>query len=323
MTATHRPLIAVDWGTSSLRGALLDAQGRLQQQHASAQGILAVPAGQFATVFEATFGVMLAQMKILAPENSGLVLISGMAGSQQGWVQAPYCPCPAGFGELAQQLAWIVPPGGHQGTPPMAVVPGLSCEHEGMPDVMRGEEVQVFGALRLLGLRDASVVLPGTHSKWVNVQDEHITDFRTYMTGEIFALLRQQSILARTLPPLQDGVATDELDPDAFDDGVATALRSSSLLNTAFSTRSLSLFGRRTPPALASYLSGLVIGEELRAQQPRADQDVIVIGSGALTERYSRALLQCGIRSQTIGPQATWQGLWAIASALHQGTTAP
>lgn len=316
MTAAHRPFIAVDWGTTALRGALLNAQGEVVQQQSSAQGILAVPAGQFASVFIANFADMIAQSKLLTSDNQCLVLISGMAGSLQGWVPAPYCPCPTGFDELARQLTWLASSETGETQASVAIVPGLSCEHDGVPDVMRGEEVQVFGALQLLGLRDAHVVLPGTHSKWVTVQDQRITHFRTYMTGEVFALLRQHSILARTLPLLQDGVPVDELDTPAFDDGVAMALRSKSLLSTAFSTRSLSLFGRRSAPALASYLSGLVIGEELRAQQPRSDQAVVVMGSGTLTVRYSRALAQCGIATQTCGAQATWQGLRAIASAL-------
>ena len=304
-------LIAVDWGTSSLRAARLDARGQVLEERASAQGILHVPAGQFATVFEANFGDWMKHGATFSSENPCLTLISGMAGSQQGWVEAPYRACPAGFEELGARLQWVVP--GR-----VAIVPGLSCEHEGIPDVMRGEEVQVFGALQRLGLRDARLVLPGTHSKWVTVQDQQVRHFRTFMTGEVFALLRQHSLLARTLPPLMDGQVQDVFDGPAFDDGVAHALRSASLLHTAFSTRTLALFGRQPANALASYLSGLVIGEELRAQALAPGSDVIIIGSAALQQRYERALAQCQVSARCIGAEATWQGLWALSQTLDR-----
>lgn len=310
-------LIAVDWGTSALRGALLGEHGEVLEQCASAQGILNVPPGQFATVFRANFGHWLST-------GTTLTLISGMAGSQQGWVEAPYCACPAGFEELGAKLQWITGEGTTPVAAPVAIVPGLSCEHNGIPDVMRGEEIQVFGALQLLGLHDATVVLPGTHSKWVTVRGQRILHFRSYMTGEVFALLRQHSLLARTLPPLgptptskAEDAPPEAEDTEAFDDGVIHALRSHSLLNTAFSTRTLALFGRKSPAALVSYLSGLVIGEELRAQHPEPGSEVIVIGSAALTQRYARALALCQVKVRLIGAESTWHGLWALSKKLQ------
>ncbi len=288
-------LIAIDWGTSSLRAARLDAQGQVVDERASAQGILTIAPGGFPDAFNALCNGW--------QQDGALTLMSGMVGSRQGWLEAPYCPCPAGFDDIAQQLAWVEP--GR-----VAIVPGMSCEHDGVPDVMRGEEVQVFGALRLLGLQDATVVLPGTHSKWVTVRQGRIEHFATWMTGEFYALLRQHSILSRTLPA-QDG----ELDIAAFDQGVDHALQAASLMGSAFSARTLSLFERLSAAALPSYLSGLVIGEELRAQAPQASS-VVVMGAPALTQRYDRALAHCGIATQHIGAQATWQGLWAIAQTL-------
>lgn len=304
MSAGPTPLVAVDWGTSSLRLARLNAQGQVLEERSSAQGILNIPVGQFASVFIAACADWMRH-------GADLCLMSGMVGSRQGWQEAPYCACPAGFGDIAQALAWVTPaPGGVR----LAIVPGLSCEHDGVPDVMRGEEVQVFGALRLLGLDDATLVLPGTHSKWVTVRGRRIEGFSTFMTGEFYALLRQHSILARTLAP-QDGA----LDEAAFDQGVEHALTGGSLLGTAFSTRTLSLFGRMAEQALPSYLSGLVIGEELRAQAP-AGGTVVVIGAPALTQRYKRALAQTGISTLNVGAEATWQGLWAISQTLDKGT---
>ncbi|MGH6639408.1 MAG: 2-dehydro-3-deoxygalactonokinase, partial [Polaromonas sp.] len=176
-------LLAVDWGSSSLRGALIEADGRVLEERSFARGILTVVAGEFPAVFESCFGDW------MAPGT--LCLISGMAGSQQGWREAPYCACPAGFDAIAARLEWLQP--GR-----IAIVPGLTVDRGGVPDVMRGEETQVFGALQLLGLDHARLVLPGTHSKWVTVADRRVTDFSTWMTGEFYALLRQHSMLART-----------------------------------------------------------------------------------------------------------------------------
>lgn len=292
-------LVVLDWGTSSLRAALLDANGQVLQERASAQGILNVKAGGFPEVFMATCGDWMQEDRIC--------LISGMAGSRQGWLEAPYCPCPGGLEELVRSMVWLA---SSQALPwRIGLVPGMSCERDGVPDVMRGEEVQIMGAAQLLGLREATMILPGTHSKWVRFGADRIEHFSTFMTGEFYALLRQHSILSRGLPA-EDGA----LDLPGFDEGVERALSGASLLQTAFSTRTLALFERRPIASLPSYLSGLVIGEELRAQPDfSADRPCIVIGSGPLTARYQRALGQKGISAQTLGAQAGWQGLWSIA----------
>jgi 2-dehydro-3-deoxygalactonokinase len=292
-------LLAVDWGTSSLRGAWLDADGRVLEERASARGVQSVAPGGFAAVFDEHFGAW-------ARTPDTLCLVSGMAGSQQGWLHAPYCECPAAFDDVACQVRWI-------GPRRIAIAPGLRCEHDGTPDVMRGEEVQVFGALQLLGMSDALLVLPGTHSKWVRVRAGVVETFATFMTGEFYALLRQHSILARSLPP------TDaESDDAAFDEGVAKALRSEGLLHTAFSVRTLALFERMPIASLASYLSGLVIGEELRCRPPGADGSVVLVGNASLTRRYARAFDQCKVVVLCVGPEATWRGLWALARRLEQ-----
>jgi 2-dehydro-3-deoxygalactonokinase len=301
-----RSLLAVDWGSSSLRGAWLDHRGQVVEQRTFARGILTVAPGEFASVFESCFGDWMQR-------PGALCLMSGMIGSQQGWLQAAYCACPAGFDDIASRLAWV-----ERGR--VAIVPGLSCEHSGLPDVkrleripdvMRGEETQVFGALALLGLKDGLLVLPGTHSKWVRVREGAIESFATCMTGEFYALLRQHSILSRSLP-----AAEGDFDTSAFSQGIQLALASSSLLNTAFSTRTLALFERLPGSALPSYLSGLVIGEELRAQALPAGSSVVLIGSEALTRRYQSALGQLGVTARCVGSEAAWAGLWAIAQTV-------
>ena len=290
-------LIAVDWGTSSLRGARLGADGVVVEERAFPRGILSVPKDGFAAVFDQCFGDW------MTPPGTRS-LISGMAGSAQGWIEAPYCACPAGLADVAARLVWVAP--GR-----IAIVPGLSCEHTGVPDVIRGEETQVFGALRLQGVDSGTLVLPGTHSKWVQVEAGRIVSFATLMTGEFYALLRRHSILARTLP------ADDtELHDDAFDAGVAHALRSPGLLQSAFSVRTLSLFDRLPMAERPSYLSGLAIGEELRSRPLERGAQLVVVGADALTRRYERALAQRGVRMRSVGTQAAWRGLWDIARTI-------
>ncbi len=298
-------LLALDWGSSSLRGALIAPDGAVLEERSFARGILTVDKGGFPAVFQTCFGDWM--------QADTLCLIAGMAGSQQGWLEAPYCPCPAGFEDIAGQLAWV----DHKGPGRIAIVPGLSIEHEGVPDVMRGEETQIFGALQLLGLTRSpkvTLVLPGTHSKWVTVNSNRVTDFSSWMTGEFYALLRQHSILARMLPAQEP-----ELDTAAFVQGVSHALRSNGLLNTAFSVRTLSLFKRMPADALPSYLSGLVIGEELKSQKLQRGEQVIVMGAQGLVARYEQALSHLGVSVLRAGSSATWCGLRAIAD--HLSTT--
>ncbi|WP_300556355.1 2-dehydro-3-deoxygalactonokinase [Limnohabitans sp. Rim8] len=297
---TTRPLIAIDWGTSSLRGAQLGANGQVLESREFPRGILTVPPGQFETVLHELFGDWL---KI----PHALCLISGMAGSRQGWQEAPYCPCPAGFAELSQHLLWLQP--GR-----IALVPGLSCSSTdalNTPDVMRGEEVQIFGALQLAGRDRATLVLPGTHSKWVQVQGGHVAQFQTFMTGEVYALMSQHSILGKTMD-LQGA-----FEATVFLQGIDQSQRASSVLHHLFAVRTLGLFERLSAAQLPSYLSGLLIGEELRTQNvSNHAEPLILIGSEALTMRYTLALQHLRIPCHSWGAEATWAGLFALASSF-------
>ncbi len=285
-------LIAVDWGTSSLRGARLDDAGQVLEEKSAPLGILNVPNGDFAGVFRAQFSDWM--------KRGARCLISGMAGSRQGWAEAPYVACPAGPEDLAQHLHWIE-------RDQIAIVPGLSDTQGDVPDVMRGEEVQIFGAMRLAGLADGLFVLPGTHSKWAVVRGGKVTGFRTFMTGEVYGLFAQHSILARTID------ADAPLDEAAFRRGVARAGNGDGLLHNAFGVRALGLFGRLSPAESASYLSGLLIGEELDRQKLPASGEVIVIGASALVERYALALGERGAKVRTFGAEAAWAGLRVLA----------
>ena len=293
-------LVAVDWGTTSLRGALLDGAGRVLAEKSAPLGIANVPNGDFAAAFAAQFGAW------MEPADR-LCLISGMAGSRQGWREAPYAPCPAGLDELAKRLHWI-----ERGR--IALVPGLSTESSGeagsVPDVMRGEEVQIFGALSLTGLADGLFVLPGTHNKWADVRDGRVTGFRTCMTGEVYGLLAQHSILARTLD------SDAPLDEAAFRDGLARAGNGQGLLHNLFGVRALALFDRLTPAASPSYLSGVLIGEELRTQPLAKVEEVVLIGAPALIARYTLALSALGVKTRALGNEAAWAGHWALRLAM-------
>ena len=300
-------LVAVDWGTSSLRGALLDTDGNVIEEKTAARGILTVAAGGFQAVFDELFGAWM--------QSAGSrCLISGMAGSKQGWVEAPYCACPAGLDDIAEKIIPVVSDIGSGSGSKIAMVPGLSNDDEGVPDVMRGEEVQIFGAIALTGIRDGLFVLPGTHNKWVRVADGRVAGFRTFMTGEFYALLGTHSILARTI----DNAAP--LDEAAFRQGVAQSHNGRGLLHNAFGARTLALFDRMKAGPLASYLSGLLIGEELRAQSLQPDGRVVLIGSAQLTQRYALALDAEGIESRTLGAEATWAGLHALHNKQHRST---
>jgi len=301
----HRPLIAIDWGTSSLRGARFDAQGHKLDERPFARGILTVPAGEFPSVLDQCFGDWL-------QDSAALCLLSGMVGSRQGWQEAPYCPCPAGFAELGQHLLWL-----QAGR--MAIVPGLSVQHsDGLPanfpiaqhDVMRGEEIQIFGALSLTGLHDATVVLPGTHSKWAQVEGGHVSRFRSFMTGEVYALLSQHSILARTLP------VDAPWHEDTFTQAVLLAQRTPSVLSSIFATRTLALFDTLPVEQHPSFLSGLLIGEELRAMQAQGSGALLLVGNATLTQRYQCALQALGLVARSLGEEATWAGHLALAQHL-------
>ena len=303
----ERSLVAVDWGTSSLRGALINSEGLVLEKRAFPQGIMQVAHGQFQHVFEQRFGDWM--------KAESLCLVSGMAGSRQGWREAPYCPCPCGFEDLSQHLQWIE-------KDRIGIVPGLSLwndatsdpTHSGTPDVMRGEEIQIFGALNNLQLHTAQFVLPGTHSKWAKVSNNQITYFKTFMTGEFYGLLSQHSILAKTCLP--DAPWKKEI----FLEGVHQSQKPGGLLHHAFTARSLSLFDKLSPAQSSSYISGLLIGEEIKSafnEQQNASAPLFILGNSQLTLRYACAMEAFNVSTNTLTDEMTWVGLWALANHLY------
>jgi len=292
-------LVAVDWGSSSLRAALLDERGAVLQMRASDDGMLKVERSGFDAVFETEFGDWM-------DVPGTRCLMAGMVGSRQGWVEADYVACPCSRDDFVARLKPVGEASSKRRE--IAIVPGASCVVDGVPDVLRGEEVKAIGVLDLLGADSANVVSPGTHSKWMTLERGRLVRFSTAMTGELFALLRQHSILGRGMPP----EGNDALDGAAFDDGVRRALDGRGLLQTAFGVRTRSLFGELAAKSLASYLSGLVIGEELRGRPLAGVRSVALVGAPALTERYARALAMCRVDARVFDEAAVWRGLWTI-----------
>ncbi|NIE67928.1 2-dehydro-3-deoxygalactonokinase [Burkholderia sp. Ax-1719] len=304
-------LIALDWGTTSLRAYLFDAAGNVLDTRVSTAGIMNLPVpaeeGGFDAAFEEACGVWLAQASSLP------VLAAGMVGSAQGWVQAPYVETPAGEDALVTGIVKVRTQNGAQ----IAVVPGV-LEPGALPNVMRGEETQIFGALSGKTSQDTALIgLPGTHAKWAVVEGARIARFYTFMTGEVYAALKAHTILGRTmkLPAAPDTAA--------FLRGVTVAREhgSAGLLATAFSTRTLGLTDQLAADEQPDYLSGLVIGHELAGLEAvLARRDVALagcapqlIGADALCERYRLALAQFGCTGAQIVRDATERGLWRIA----------
>lgn len=294
-------MIAVDWGTTSFRAYRLDASGAVREQRSAAAGLLAC---------DGRFGAVLAQQ--LEGWDDTLVLMAGMVGSRSGWREVPYVACPAGLDELAAgifELEGAALPGRRVG-----IVPGVSQRGAGTaPDVMRGEETQVLGLLdRLPGAGPHTVCLPGTHSKWVQVRDGRIVGLRTAMTGELYALLRRHSLLAALMPAAMED---DGDDAEAFAQGVAASAADGGLAHQLFGVRTRGLFGALPPSGAPSFLSGLLIGHELRALRPATDALVHLVGGTALTARYMRALQALGATAQVHGEDLSAAGLWRIAAA--------
>ncbi|GBD49239.1 2-dehydro-3-deoxygalactonokinase [Methylopila sp. Yamaguchi] len=306
MTA-DRSLIALDWGTSSLRAALMAPDGTIEDRLSSPDGIMFANGRSFDSIFEALISPWLAR------RPAARVLASGMIGSRQGWVEAPYAACPAGFDDLARAMAWTTTARGVR----VGFAPGVRAEHaHGTADVMRGEEVQIFGAIASSDISDAVFVLPGTHSKWARVVGGRIVGFHTFMTGELYGVLRRHSILGRLMP--EEGDET-RLDADAFAQGCAAARRSGAPLHELFAVRTHGLFDRLAAEALPSYMSGLLIGEEAceaLALMGAPSGSARLVGRGDLAKRYALALGLFGIETASAGEDLAFQGLHALAGAL-------
>jgi 2-dehydro-3-deoxygalactonokinase len=284
-------LIGVDWGSTSARAFAIGPDGAIVEARRAGDGVLA-RGGDFATRLDALLGDWRERFAA-AP-----ILMCGMIGSDRGWVPAPYVPAPAGLDDVARHL--VAAPFAR----PAWIVPGVSFEAGATAEVMRGEETLLAG----LGLSRALVCLPGTHSKWVDVADGRIAGFRTYMTGELRALLLAQGALAT-------GIAQTDCD-DAFRAGVDAARVGAT--RALFQARARRLLGRLAPEHTAAFVSGVLIGEEVAREAGRsrevADGAVALIAGGALAAHYGTALRGAGLTVAEHEPEPlAARGLLTIA----------
>jgi 2-dehydro-3-deoxygalactonokinase len=281
-----------------LRAYRLDAAGAVIDSRERAEGVLSVPAGGFAAALSAIVAGWEA--------DAGRIVMSGMVGSRQGWLEVPYVAAPAGLDLIA---AGVRPVEWRAGTTCL-ICPGLVCrDADGVPDVMRGEEVQVMGALAMRADAGfASIVMAGTHSKHVRLRGQTIAGFTTHMTGEMFAVLKEHSILGRTM---EDGPG----DPAAFASGVMRARQAGGLLHHLFGVRTRTLMAELTAGAAADYLSGILIGHTILAATP--EPPVLVIGAPPVAERYVTAAGVLGIGARALASErATAAGLHALDRLL-------
>ncbi len=297
-------LIAIDWGTTNNRVFLVDADGTPVDIRRQPNGVKNLTKADFPDAFRELVGDWLDQFAELP------IILAGMVGSREGWVEAPYVRCPATIAEIAAACCPLDVAAGRHGT----IVPGLSyLSDAGAFDVMRGEEIQIFGAVSDDGLAVGRhlVVLPGTHGKWALVEDDKVVRFHTTMTGEVFDVLSHHSILGRVMA---DHHAPDEA---AFARGLTRARCPGGLLHHIFSVRAQALSGEEVASGVPSYLSGILIGHEVDGmiQQFGDIGEALLVGTPGMCDLYARALGGAGVGSKIInGDLAASRGLWALSA---------
>jgi 2-dehydro-3-deoxygalactonokinase len=304
----HPPrCIVLDWGTTSLRALLVDANGAVLDRVETQDGIQSVPK----TGFEAVLARNIASWR--HAHTALPVYAAGMITSRNGWIETPYVEAPAGADALAAAVKWLrLADGGVIG-----FIPGLTDKSvKPFPDVMRGEETQLVG----FGLgQEMTVVLPGTHSKWARIEKGRIARFRTFVTGEIFALLSRHSFIAQLSKP------QPVPNWSAFTHGLEVAgdrTQACGLLSHLFSVRTGWLAGKLAPPQTSDYLSGLVVGMEFREAREmgwfKAGERVGIIGGDHLVEVYRRAAIAFGLEPDLGPSDAAVHGALVIAEIAER-----
>lgn len=278
--------LAIDWGTTNRRVYLMDAAGAVLATARDGRGVMALNRDDFP-----------GEVAALRARHGALPILSaGMLGSTRGWRDAPYLPAPIGVDGLAAGIVRIE-------EADVGIVPGVAAP-DGRADVMRGEEVQVLGAVAAgLAPADALFCQPGTHNKWIRVAGGRIVDLATALTGELFALLRDHSILSEMM---RGAVA----DGPAFREGVRRAGEGAPLLTALFGVRAGVLLGRRAREDAASYASGLLIGADVAAQRI-AGATVQLLADPTLGALYAAAIGEQGGSSVMIDSHA------AFAAGIH------
>ena len=298
--------VAVDWGTSSFRGWLMSAGGEVLAESRGSEGMLHCSGTGFAPVLRDHLA------RLGAPEGIP-VLICGMAGARQGWVEAPYLKTPTRLDALHEGAIRIDTAGD------IRILPGLAQARADRPDVMRGEETQLLGVTEpdFTGL----VCIPGTHSKWVTIEAGAVIEFSTYMTGELFSVISQHSILAHAL----DAGHPQSAESQPFRDGVAMAEAApAGLTASLFRLRAAQLLGFEQRSDGAARLSGLLIGAEIvdAVQRHGAHRALRLIGAGGLGKLYEVALREAGFDVSVVDAEAASRRGLAKAAISIWGATA-
>lgn len=318
-------LVALDWGTSSLRAWLLGEGGRVLEVRRPGRGLLSVTrtvdrrdSGALAAAYEDVFWRTCGDW---VQEHPGLPAVAcGMVGSRQGWREAGYLTVPASLRLTAEDLTTVEHRAGVA-----HLVPGLRVPTavDGPPgDVMRGEETQIVGILDVArdGDEPLALVLPGTHAKWVTVRDHEVTTFTTSTAGELYGLVLQHGILGRTAAP-------EVPDEAAFHRGAAAASSPSArgALVELFGARVLALEGVLPPSSVPDYVSGVLIGDEVAHLLPVLGDPrrVVLCGAEGLCRRYAGVLATAGVDAEVVAEDATVRGLWKIAVSTGLVTGGP
>lgn len=289
--------IAVDWGTSNLRAWGIAHDGGITFSRSSDRGMGKLTREDYPGVLSTLLDGM--------SEGPTDVVICGMAGARQGWLEAPYLDAPT---DLAGLIFGAVTPGMENERVRPRILPGVCLKASGAEDVMRGEETQLLGLSELNPGFSGLVIMPGTHSKWASLDGTRIERFTTAMTGELFEVLKTYSVLRHSLQGDLDGPSRG----DGFDAGLAMGIEAPERLTaTLFKVRAGSLLSGRGPDWCAGFLSGLLIGAEVGGQRDWIEGgEVPLIGSTGLCSLYAKALSLIGAASRIVdATDATIAGL--------------
>jgi 2-dehydro-3-deoxygalactonokinase len=295
--------VAVDWGTSSFRLWLMDRVGHVLGERRSNEGMMTAGKLGFAAVLQS-------HLEAVGAPRALPVIVCGMAGARQGWVEAGYVDTPAPLASVLQQAVAV--PGQDRD---IRILPGIAQRDRNAPDVMRGEETQLLGALDLKAAGDALVCMPGTHSKWVNVRGGTVERFATFMTGELFGAVSSATILSHAVAG-----ADQAIDIDAFKPAVIAAFERPALAaNLLFQVRSGQLLHGGTPASAREKISGTLIGLELAAglAGQASTAGITLVASGRLQTLYRLAFDTVAVAVRSIEAEdATRRGLAMAAAAI-------
>ncbi len=296
--------VAVDWGTSSFRLWVMAADGTVISEARGAQGMAHCVTAGFAQV-------LATHLEHADAPADWPVLICGMAGARQGWAEAAYADLPAPVSEIAAKALRLPPE--KAGSRDIRILPGLAQRDPARPDVMRGEETQLLG-LALMG-HHGLVCMPGTHSKWARLQDGAVTEFQSFLTGELYQLLSQRSILRLGLPENGNPSPEDDAFLQAVEQAIADPCR---VIEGLFQIRAGGLLGYVSPDCALARLSGLVIGSEIGRMAPRVGAEgTTLLGQQGLGGLYLAAMRQAGLQPRLADAEtATRLGLVAAARAI-------